>query len=146
MSKAPLKQLSVNTFERHRIVSEKKVKNDLSSTKKKKAVSKQLIPVEETSNEQIESIVQTGSRMSNEEFQSLVQSETIIVEKISLFSMPFFLDLETAPDTYWRIMAEYYRTKLDDVTRENQQVNEELVVLRKRFRSFLFSYMRLLMD
>ncbi len=30
--------------------------------------------------------------------------------------------LETAPESYWHIMAEHYRTKLEEVTRENQQV------------------------
>ena len=68
MSKAPLKQLSVNTFERTRIVSPKKSSKESNIQRKK---------VEEPHDER-----------------------------------------------YWRTMAEFYRTKLDEITRENQQVKD----------------------
>ncbi|CAF0933616.1 unnamed protein product [Adineta ricciae] len=110
MAKAPLKQLSVNTFESVRISSPKSStkKNasgiiDAHSIKKKNAVRKQLIPVEEATLD-IPSIVQAGTRMSAQEFEAFVQ--------------------KTAPESYWHIMAEHYRVKLEDVTRENQQLHE----------------------
>ena len=45
--------------------------------KKKKAVCKQLIPVEE-SHDDIPSIVQAGSRMATDEFESFVQSRSTL--------------------------------------------------------------------
>ena len=43
----------------------------------------------------------------------------LCIDELSLFF------LETAPESYWHIMAEHYRMKLEDVTRENQQVGNE---------------------
>ncbi|UJR20880.1 hypothetical protein I4U23_023989 [Adineta vaga] len=111
MAKAPLKQLSVNTFEINRIVSPKSSakKNasgiiDVSSSiKKKNAVRKQLIPVEEKTID-IPSIIEAGSRMSTNEFESYVQ--------------------KIAPESYWHIMSEHYRMKLEEVLRENQQLHD----------------------
>ncbi|CAF1507619.1 unnamed protein product [Adineta steineri] len=110
MAKAPLKQLSVNTFESNRIISPKSsskknapIIHDTQTIKKRNAVCKQLIPIEEASID-IPSIIKAGSRMSTNEFESYVQ--------------------KTAPESYWHIMAEHYRIKLDDVTRENQQLHE----------------------
>lgn len=36
--------------------------------------------------------------------------------------MYLFIFLEAAPESYWHTMAEHYRLKLEEVTRENQQV------------------------
>ncbi len=84
--------------------------------KKKNAVCKQLVPVEEVSYD-IPSIIQAGLRMSTNEFESFVQSKFVFIKNNNRKFC-----LETAPDSYWHIMAEHYRTKLEEVTRENQQV------------------------
>ena len=49
------------------------------------------------------------------------------LNKSNNFTIIFIL--ETAPESYWQIMAEYYRNKLEDVTRENQQVIKEISIL-----------------
>ncbi|CAF0880715.1 unnamed protein product [Rotaria sp. Silwood1] len=117
MAKVPLKQLSVNTFESSRILSPKSStkKNapviiDAKIVKKKSAVCKQLIPIEETTPD-ISSIIRTGLRMPTNEFETFVQ--------------------KTAPNSYWHIMAEHYRIKLEEVTRENQQLHEIVDGLNK---------------
>jgi len=114
MAKVPLKQLSVNTFESQRILSPKPStkKNapvivDAHVVKKKNVVCK---PVEETAID-IPSMIQTGLRMSTDEFEAFVQ--------------------KTAPESYWHIMAEHYRAKLAEVTRENQQLHEIVDELSK---------------
>ncbi len=59
--------------------------------------------------------------MSTNEFEGFVQSRINCV--LNKSKIVFFL-LETAPESYWHIMAEYYRTKLEEVTRENHQVRK----------------------
>jgi len=92
MSKVPLKQLSVNTFESQRVASP--IKKSAIIKKKSKHVEEKPLDTK--------AILQQSTRMTTNEFETFVQT--------------------TAPDEYWHIMAEFYRTKLEDVTRENQQV------------------------
>ncbi|CAF2018713.1 unnamed protein product [Rotaria magnacalcarata] len=116
MAKAPLKQLSVNTFESSRILSPKSsTKKNApvildAQIKKKSAVCKQLIPIEEKSHD-IPSLVQVGVRMPTNEFEQFIR--------------------KAAPDSYWHIMAEHYRIKLEEVTRENQQLHDIVDGLNK---------------
>ncbi|CAF1040108.1 unnamed protein product [Rotaria sordida] len=117
MAKAPLKQLSVNTFESIRIMSPKSSTKkhapiiiDGQLIKKKNAVCKRLMPVEDT-NHDISSIIQVGIRMPTNEFEKFVP--------------------KTSPESYWHIMAEHYRIKLEEVTRENHQLHEIVDGLNK---------------
>ena len=58
--------------------------------------------------------------MATDEFESFVQSKsTLAGNNCELLSLS---RTETAPDAYWHVMAEHYRVKLEEVTRENQQV------------------------
>jgi hypothetical protein len=59
---------------------------------------------------------------------------------------PTFFYSETAPESYWHIMAEHYRVKLEDVTRENQQVINLQCIPSLNNYSFHLSFMKLLMD
>jgi len=58
--------------------------------------------------------------MSTNEFELFVQSK-LLVRCIKQYENLVHC-LETAPESYWHLMAEHYRMKLEDVTRENQQV------------------------
>ncbi|CAF4084750.1 unnamed protein product [Rotaria sp. Silwood2] len=67
------------------------------------------MPIEETND--IPSIIRAGLRMPTNEFDIFVQ--------------------KTAPTSYWQIMAEHYRIKLAEATRENQQLHEIVDGLNK---------------
>jgi len=83
---------------------------EVRSSKKKESVAKPTATVN-SSSMTIPNIVEAGARMSAGEFEAFVQ--------------------KMAPESFWPIMAEYYRLKLEESTRENQQLHDIVDALEK---------------
>ena len=120
--------------------------SDGKGAKKKPHVVRRLNPVEEPIVD-VESVLHDGLQMSTNDFESHVQSIDSFLA-LNQFEHSLLYS-EIAPGNYWPIMAEYYRRKLSEVTRENQQV-KNIVEHRKTiiFSGLIppFSFMKSLMN